>query len=254
MLLSGNRHAFFRELLRAFFFGWLWKVENPSEFIEVAGFRGAKIKVGRPHVSEDVARLSAVRDAVGPGFEIMVDANQAFTVPEAIRRARHYEPLDLAWFEEGAYTADGRVFDVGVQTSRAFRAILGGASPEVSGPSAERENGNGSLMRVLPLALFHDGPLEELVTLAERQSLPTHGHLRSRVSCAFYCVWARHELSGHTDGFARAAADLRPFHQPVQRLQSGDAPDRRLVVGGGEAAEGVMERRAALRHLGDHVV
>jgi L-alanine-DL-glutamate epimerase-like enolase superfamily enzyme len=65
-----------------------------------AGFRGAKIKVGRPHVSEDVARLSAVRDAVGPGFEIMVDANQAFTVAEAIRRARHFEPLDLAWFEE----------------------------------------------------------------------------------------------------------------------------------------------------------
>ncbi|MBK8215040.1 MAG: ADP-ribosylglycohydrolase family protein [Myxococcales bacterium] len=126
----------------------------------------------------------------------------------------------LAWFEEGAYTADGRVFDVGVQTSRAFRAILGGASPEVSGPSAERENGNGSLMRVLPLALFHDGPLEELVTLAERQSLPTHGHWRSRVSCAFYCVWARHELSGHTDGFARAAADLRRMYaDSAERLE-----------------------------------
>ena len=54
------------------------------------GFRGAKIKVGRAHVSEDVARLSAVRSAVGGGFEIMVDANQAFTVGEAIRRARHY--------------------------------------------------------------------------------------------------------------------------------------------------------------------
>ena len=65
-----------------------------------AGFKGSKIKVGRPHVSEDVARLSAVRNKLGPGFEIMVDANQAFTVSEAIRRARHYEPLDLAWFEE----------------------------------------------------------------------------------------------------------------------------------------------------------
>jgi len=42
------------------------------------GFGGAKIKVGRPHVSEDIARLAAVREAVGPGFEIMVDANQAF--------------------------------------------------------------------------------------------------------------------------------------------------------------------------------
>jgi L-alanine-DL-glutamate epimerase-like enolase superfamily enzyme len=64
------------------------------------GFGGAKIKVGRPHVSEDVARLTAVREAVGAGFEIMVDANQAFTVAEAIRRARHYEALDLAWLEE----------------------------------------------------------------------------------------------------------------------------------------------------------
>jgi L-alanine-DL-glutamate epimerase-like enolase superfamily enzyme len=51
------------------------------------GFGGSKIKVGRPHVSEDVARLSAVREAVGPAFEIMTDANQRFTVDEAIRRA-----------------------------------------------------------------------------------------------------------------------------------------------------------------------
>jgi len=75
------------------------------------GFLGAKIKVGRPHVSEDVARLSAVRSAVGDGFEIMVDANQAFTVGEAIRRARHYTDLDLAWFEEPlpAEDIDGHV-------------------------------------------------------------------------------------------------------------------------------------------------
>jgi L-alanine-DL-glutamate epimerase-like enolase superfamily enzyme len=64
------------------------------------GFRGAKLKVGKPHLSEDVARLAAVRDAVGGAFEIMVDANQCFTVSEAIRRARAFEPFGLAWFEE----------------------------------------------------------------------------------------------------------------------------------------------------------
>ena len=64
------------------------------------GFRGAKIKVGKPHMSEDVARLTAVRSAVGDDFEIMIDANQCFTVAEAIRRARAFEPLGLAWFEE----------------------------------------------------------------------------------------------------------------------------------------------------------
>jgi L-alanine-DL-glutamate epimerase-like enolase superfamily enzyme len=67
---------------------------------KAAGFRGAKIKVGKPHVSEDVARISAVREAVGDGFELMVDANQCFSVSEAIRRARAFEPLGLAWLEE----------------------------------------------------------------------------------------------------------------------------------------------------------
>jgi L-alanine-DL-glutamate epimerase-like enolase superfamily enzyme len=64
------------------------------------GFRGAKLKVGKPHLSEDLARLSAVREAVGDAFELMVDANQCFTVAEAIRRARAFEPIGLAWLEE----------------------------------------------------------------------------------------------------------------------------------------------------------
>ena len=84
--------------------GWL-HIET-AELVEdalrakAAGFGGSKIKIGRPHVSEDVARLSAVRDAVGPAFEIMTDANQRFTVDEAIRRARCLTPLDIAWLEE----------------------------------------------------------------------------------------------------------------------------------------------------------
>jgi L-alanine-DL-glutamate epimerase-like enolase superfamily enzyme len=84
--------------------GWL-HIE-PEELVQQTlaakadGFRGAKIKVGKPHVAQDIARLSAVREAVGPDFELMVDANQCFTLAEAIRRAHQYAPLDLAWFEE----------------------------------------------------------------------------------------------------------------------------------------------------------
>lgn len=63
------------------------------------GFGGCKIKIGRP-IHEDVARIAAVREAVGPDFAIFTDANQAFQVDEAIRRARAYEPLDIGWFEE----------------------------------------------------------------------------------------------------------------------------------------------------------
>ena len=64
------------------------------------GFRGCKVKIGKPHGAEDLARLSAVRKAVGDDYEIMTDCNQVFTVDEAIRRAARLRELDLAWIEE----------------------------------------------------------------------------------------------------------------------------------------------------------
>ena len=64
------------------------------------GFMGSKIKIGRPHASEDYRRLAAVRSALGPDYEIMTDANQGFTLDEAIRRAGRFAGLDLAWIEE----------------------------------------------------------------------------------------------------------------------------------------------------------
>lgn len=84
--------------------GWLHLtisqlVDNALETMG-RGFQGVKIKVGKPHVTEDVKRLTAVRKAIGDSMELMVDANQGFTIAEAVRRARHFEALDLAWFEE----------------------------------------------------------------------------------------------------------------------------------------------------------
>jgi L-alanine-DL-glutamate epimerase-like enolase superfamily enzyme len=65
-----------------------------------AGRSGVKIKIGKPDPAEDLERLAAVRSALGPGIHLMVDANQAFTASDAIRRARLLEPLDLYWLEE----------------------------------------------------------------------------------------------------------------------------------------------------------
>ena len=64
------------------------------------GFRGSKVKIGKPHGAEDFSRLSAVREAVGDSYEIMTDCNQGFSVDEAIRRAERLRDLDLAWIEE----------------------------------------------------------------------------------------------------------------------------------------------------------
>ncbi|MFI6080523.1 mandelate racemase/muconate lactonizing enzyme family protein [Streptomyces sp. NPDC051217] len=84
--------------------GWLHLpsgelVEN-AKAAQAAGLRGAKLKVGSRSAVEDTERLAAVREATGPAFEIMVDANQSLTGAEAIRRARTFEQLDIAWFEE----------------------------------------------------------------------------------------------------------------------------------------------------------
>jgi L-alanine-DL-glutamate epimerase-like enolase superfamily enzyme len=88
------------------------------------GFGGSKIKIGRPHVSEDVARLEAVRKAVGPAFEIMTDCNQRFTVDEAIRRAHCLTPIDIAWIEE-PLTADDMMGHVRLSQSTTIPVAVG---------------------------------------------------------------------------------------------------------------------------------
>jgi L-alanine-DL-glutamate epimerase-like enolase superfamily enzyme len=64
------------------------------------GFRAIKMKVGRERMSEDVAKIAAMRSHLGDGFPLMVDANMKWTADEAIRRARAFQPYDLVWLEE----------------------------------------------------------------------------------------------------------------------------------------------------------
>jgi ADP-ribosylglycohydrolase len=118
----------------------------------------------------------------------------------------------LAWLDQGYMAVDGRVFDVGIQTSAALDRIRRGTAARGSGGSGERENGNGSLMRVLPLALWHRGSDEALAEDAALQSLVTHGHVRSQVCCALYCLWARRLMVNAPDAWADAVATLHELY------------------------------------------
>ncbi len=84
--------------------GWLHitieELVTGAKESQMRGWPGVKLKVGKANVYEDVERLSAVRSAVGPSMHIMVDANTSFTVAEAKRRAKAFEPIDLFWLEE----------------------------------------------------------------------------------------------------------------------------------------------------------
>lgn len=64
------------------------------------GFNAVKIKIGKPDLAEDVARIEAVRKLIGPDVAFMVDANYALSVDEAIAAAEAFKPFDLVWFEE----------------------------------------------------------------------------------------------------------------------------------------------------------
>ncbi|MBN1207535.1 MAG: ADP-ribosylglycohydrolase family protein [Myxococcaceae bacterium] len=145
------------------------------------------------------------------------------------------DPEDLGrrlwnWYELGYLAVDYEVFDVGIQTRSALNTFRAGTSALLSGPKGEGDNGNGSLMRVLPLALWHTGSDEALASDAMRQSLVTHGHLRSQVCCALYCLWARRTLQGAADPWAEAVATFRRLY-PEGREASAELelhlrPDR----------------------------
>lgn len=137
----------------------------------------------------------------------------------------------LEWFTNGYMAVDNDVFDVGVQTTQALRALAAGKPAATAGPNHERANGNGSLMRVLPLALWHRGSDAELVQDAHTQSLVTHGHPRSQVCCALYCLWARRMLYGETDPWTQAVQQLRsiygnsgPFYDELEQFIYPDNP------------------------------
>ena len=70
------------------------------------GYNAIKLKIGGVSVEEDVDRVTAVREAVGPDIDIMVDVNEGYDVRTAIRAARLLEPLDIRWLEEPVHWYD----------------------------------------------------------------------------------------------------------------------------------------------------
>ena len=64
------------------------------------GFNAVKIKVGREDLSEDVERVRAIRELIGPNNALMVDANYALNVPQSIEAAAAFKPYGILWFEE----------------------------------------------------------------------------------------------------------------------------------------------------------
>lgn len=104
-----------------------------------------------------------------------------------------------AWYEQGAWSAHDRVFDIGATTLQAIRRFRLGQPAHEAGGRNDRDNGNGALMRILPAACWWaSSPPTETVRLLCDASALTHAHPRSRLCCAWHGLVAAGLLAGRT--------------------------------------------------------
>jgi L-alanine-DL-glutamate epimerase-like enolase superfamily enzyme len=171
--------------------GWLHL--EPAALVDDAlqaqakGFGGAKIKIGRPNVAEDVARLSAVRAAVGPGWDIMTDANQGFTLAEAIRRSRHLEALDIAWFEE-PLPADDLSAHVELSRHTSVPVAVGESLYSSSQFKDYMQAGACSIVQVDVARIGGITPWLKVAHMAEAFNLPVCPHFLMELHVALCCA------------------------------------------------------------------
>lgn len=146
------------------------------------------------------------------------DGAQALCLLDSLLTCGAYHPYDFArrlvrWHDEGYMAVGNYVFDIGNQTSVSLSRLKRGMTIDYSGMAGVRNNGNGSLMRSLPLALVHEGNDNSLLADAHRQSRLTHAHLRSQICCGLYCLWARRELQAHPWPWDSALETARRYYE-----------------------------------------
>jgi ADP-ribosylglycohydrolase len=130
--------------------------------------------------SDDSSLTFCLADALADGYDLQTIANGF-----------------VKWRYDNFWTARGEVFDVGIGTQQAIERVLKGTRPELAGGFDSWSNGNGSLMRILPLlAYIKDKPVEERFAITKDVSSITHGHIRSAIACFYYIEFARKLLSG----------------------------------------------------------
>jgi len=99
----------------------------------------------------------------------------------------------VSWLQDGEYTPYGKAFGVGQTVLKALIKYENGIDPLKCGGTLERDNGNGSLMRILPLLFYlrsrylHDIPdCDEAISIIHNVSALTHAHIKSQTACVIY--------------------------------------------------------------------
>ena len=147
----------------------------------------------------DLSHLPAGRFPPGTWSD---DTALTFITAESLYLSGALDLNDLAgrflrWLKEGYFTPFGQALGIGRATREALLRLEKGVPPEEAGGKGERDNGNGSLMRLLPVALWYaKDPLEEALTCLHKASSLTHAHPRSLVACGLFGLLVRKIVAG----------------------------------------------------------
>src|SRR5436190_8010766 len=166
--------------------GWLNRgldelVALSTEAVERDGFTALKLKVGKPDPEEDRERVAKVREAVGRATTLMIDANQSWTVDQAIGRIKRLEPYDLYWIEEPLEATDLAGFERLGQHIATARA--GGES--LYSPSAFHDAVRRQALDILQPDVARVGGITNALTvchLAAAANLPVAPHVSPELS------------------------------------------------------------------------
>jgi ADP-ribosylglycohydrolase len=128
------------------------------------------------------------------------DSSLAFCLAEVLAESFDMDEIArnfISWLRDGYWTAWGTVFDAGISTRNAIAKLEDGCKPEMAGGIREFDNGNGSLMRILPLLIFiKDMTTEERYEYTRQVSSITHRYSWSIVACFYHLEFARHLIRG----------------------------------------------------------
>lgn len=126
----------------------------------------------------------------------------------------------LQWYNEEIWTPHGTVFDIGIATSQAIHRIGKGTLPTLCGGTTEFDNGNGSLIRILPLLFYiKDFPITKRFDTVKEVSSITHGHIRSVLACFIYLELALEilKVKDKWEAYRNMQQTVREFldHNPI---------------------------------------
>ena len=105
----------------------------------------------------------------------------------------------VEWLERGAFTPYGHSFDIGFGTEQAIETYEENGNPFECGGRLESNNGNGSLMRIMPACLYccaKDMDDGEAIRAVHAVGSLTHAHIRSNIACGLYFFMTRSVLDG----------------------------------------------------------